>query len=355
MIGVNYLYAAGSWRLQINSRLVNSANVPHKQQIYTHYIFILSDFMKTAYLLHNPNAGDGGDSDDLQALIEQAGYHCQQCELEDDAWKSMPASAGFSVLAGGDGTVRKVAETLLRQAEVYDPLLVVLPMGTANNIFKSLHEVMPQAGAVSPQSPQQELAALKDVIADWEHAKPAKFDAGWLHGLGVPRFFIESTGFGLFPALVKGMQAVDDALADEPDQRIAAALTMLLEMIASFPVQHYQLQLDGEVLHTSLLSLEIMNISALGPNLQLAPQADPSDGLFDVVLIAEQDRERFAAYVQNKLDGQHEPFPFTVRKAATVHIQTAEQAFHIDDELVEIAVNTELQAHVEAGRFTFLA
>lgn len=308
--------------------------------------------MTTVYLLHNPNAGDGGDSDDLQALIEQAGYQCQPCELEDDAWKALPAAAGFSVLAGGDGTVRKVAETLLRQPEVYDPLLAVLPMGTANNIFKSLHGAIHQPASF--QSPQQEIAQLKDVIAGWAEASAVKFDTGWLHGLGVPRFFIESTGFGLFPALVKGMQALDDSLADEPDQRMAAALGMLLEMTASFPVQHYRIELDGEVQQTALLSLEIMNISALGPNLQLAPQADPSDGLFDVVLIAEQDRECFAAYVQNKLDGRHEPFPFTVRKAATVHIQTAELAFHIDDELVEIAADSELQAHVEAGRFTFL-
>ncbi len=304
--------------------------------------------MTTVYLLHNPNAGDGGDSDDLQALIEQAGYHCELCELEDDAWKALPGDSGFTVLAGGDGTVRKVAETLLRQAEVYDPLLALLPMGTANNISKSLRGVI----ALQENAPPQ--VELNNVIQDWADSSPVKFDIGWLHGLGVPRFFIESTGYGLFPALVNGMQALDEALDDEPDKRIEAALGMLLQLSASFPIQHYRIELDGHVVEKSLLSLEIMNISALGPNLQLAPQADPSDGQFDVVLIEEQDRERFAAYVQNKLDGKHQPFPFTVLKAASIRIQTPELAFHIDDQLVEIAPDTELQVHVEAGRFTLL-
>jgi len=303
--------------------------------------------MKTAFLLHNPNAGEGCDSDDLQQVIEEAGFDCRQCELDEAVWKEQAHTAGFTVVAGGDGTVRKVAKELLKQAEVYQPLLALLPMGTANNISKSLRKAM------APQDTYQD-TGLADIAAGWHKDSQVNFDTGWVHGLSVPRFFIESTGFGIFPALVQSMQKVDDSLSDQPEDRIETALQMLLELTGSYLPQQYTVEIDGKVVKGMFLSVEVMNIRALGPNLELAPEADPGDGLFDVVLIGEADRERLAAYVQNKLDRKHEPFPFTAIRGASISLQTPEDAFHIDDELTEIGVSTLLQINVEGGRFTFL-
>jgi len=46
-----------------------------------------------------------------------------------------------------------------------------------------------------------------------------------------------------------------------------------------------EMTLDGKEFSGDFLVLEIMNISHVGPGLNLAPNADPSDGLLDVVII----------------------------------------------------------------------
>jgi diacylglycerol kinase family enzyme len=58
-----------------------------------------------------------------------------------------------------------------------------------------------------------------------------------------------------------------------------------------------------------LLGLEAMNVRELGPNLPLAPDADPGDGLLDVVLVRSHDRDALAAYVAARLRGEHLPSP----------------------------------------------
>ena len=42
-----------------------------------------------------------------------------------------------------------------------------------------------------------------------------------------------------------------------------------------------------------------MNIASIGPNLRLAPDADPTNGWLDLVLVAENDRSRLRDYVQH--------------------------------------------------------
>ena len=64
-------------------------------------------------------AGDGGDGDRITALIAAA----------------RPA---LVVAAGGDGTVREVAEALRRIAPAAAPALAILPLGTGNNVARSL-------------------------------------------------------------------------------------------------------------------------------------------------------------------------------------------------------------------------
>ena len=58
-----------------------------------------------------------------------------------------------------------------------------------------------------------------------------------------------------------------------------------------------------------------MNTQSIGPNLNLAPFADPGDGQFEVILISERQRDEFATYVHNKLHGIEQPPIFNILKA----------------------------------------
>src|SRR5688500_2936725 len=92
--------------------------------------------MKFAKLLHNPGAGDGEHSpDNLLDMIEAAGFDCSYSSTKKlDKAAIKPHKLDLVILAGGDGTVRKIAPQLLQE----DLPIGLLPMGTANNIAKTL-------------------------------------------------------------------------------------------------------------------------------------------------------------------------------------------------------------------------
>ncbi|MEO8627522.1 MAG: hypothetical protein ABI612_05390 [Betaproteobacteria bacterium] len=50
--------------------------------------------------------------------------------------------------------------------------------------------------------------------------------------------------------------------------------------------------LDGNDISGVYIMFQAMNIQRVGPNLFIAPDADPGDGLFDVVLLAEDERAK---------------------------------------------------------------
>ena len=71
--------------------------------------------MKKAMVLHNPGAGEGETSErKLIAKIESAGFKCSYSSTKEFRWENIDTDdADFLVLAGGDGTVRRIAEELL--------------------------------------------------------------------------------------------------------------------------------------------------------------------------------------------------------------------------------------------------
>jgi len=88
-------------------------------------------------LIYNPNAGSiqQPSEDDLIGLIRNAGHTVFRRSSDDDELDKMLADPGeVVVVAGGDGTVGKVAKNLIGKG----PAIAVLPMGTANNIATTL-------------------------------------------------------------------------------------------------------------------------------------------------------------------------------------------------------------------------
>ena len=86
-------------------------------------------------LIHNPKAGDQDESGkSLRKLLEGAGYEVRYHSAKEDGWKqALKKDADLVAIAGGDGTVGRVAR---RMAGRGIPL-AVLPSGTANNIARS--------------------------------------------------------------------------------------------------------------------------------------------------------------------------------------------------------------------------
>lgn len=77
-----------------------------------------------------------------------------------------------------------------------------------------------------------------------------------------------------------------------------------------------------------------MNVREVGPELRLAPGADPGDGLLDVVLLTEEKRDALRAYVDARLDGADDELPaLSTRRGHELTLLPPHGApLHVDDD-----------------------
>jgi diacylglycerol kinase (ATP) len=76
-----------------------------------------------------------------------------------------------------------------------------------------------------------------------------------------------------------------------------------------------------------------MNISYIGPNLRLAPHANPSDGLLDIVLVSKDEQDNLSRYLSQSIEGKLPHPGLTVRTGQHLQIEWDGLTVHIDDEV----------------------
>jgi diacylglycerol kinase family enzyme len=296
--------------------------------------------MKIARLLHNPDAGGGEiTKKELLSDIRSAGFDCSYSSTKEKGWEKIePKELDFLILAGGDGTVRKVAEELLDRKLLDKKLPIgLLPMGTANNIARTL--------GISGKK--------EEIIEAWTEWNIKKYDVGKIYGLARAKFFLEGLGYGVFPHLMEEMkkpERKEDGTAKDMD----TALEQLHEIILSYKARHCTIEADGVDHSGKFLLVEIMNTNSIGPNLHIAPFADPGDGELEVVLITERQREDFAAYVQKKIKGEDVPSFFNILKAKKIKIHWEGTYVHVDDENFLMDEPAEVKIELQDGLLEFL-
>jgi diacylglycerol kinase family enzyme len=228
-------------------------------------------------LIYNPKAGDGVDTE-LRALVEliRAAGHEVRCRSSKDSRLRSAFAEPFDVaaVAGGDGTVAKVA----RLARGRKAPIALLPLGTANNIATEL--------GLAGCPPEEQ-------VRRWAKARRIAFDLGLARGPWGSRVFLESIGLGLMPALMDKHRAAPRRSASA-EVRLARAAADARRTARRLPAIEVEAWLDGHDISGRYVLFEAMNIGFVGPNLELAPDADPGDGQFDVVLVPESDRALLA-------------------------------------------------------------
>lgn len=294
--------------------------------------------MKLAKLLHNPSAGDEEHKkNELIELIESKGFKCNYSSTKAKGWAKFEDETDFLIVAGGDGTVRKVVKELIERklGDKQFPI-AVLPMGTANNVAATL-------GLSN---------TTESLIDSWHNNNRKSFDIGKIYGEST-WFFMEGFGFGVFPRLMKEMKKRDTEEAS-PEKELEIALEVLIEIIDSYKAKSCTISIDGIDHSGNFLLVEVMNIRSIGPNLNLAPLADPGDGLFEVVLVTENQREELKKHIENKLNGIEVPFAFSTFPAKNVTIKWDGMLAHADDEFIEID-KQEVKIQLLEGVLSFMA
>jgi diacylglycerol kinase (ATP) len=268
-------------------------------------------------LLHNPTAGDEEHSRDrlLEALAE-AGHEATYQSVKEDGWTdALDYPVDLVVAAGGDGTIDKVFRALAGR-----PVPVaVLPLGSANNIARTL--------GVRP-----EVSTLK-LARSWSDGALSLYDVGELRAGDLVERFVECMGGGIFGDVLVRAADQDKTLSAEEKKELG--LELLEAAIREAPAYEWALDLDGESLSGEFLAVEVLNVREIGPNVPLAPEADPGDGLLDAALITAGHREGLAAYLRKREPDRHLPPPAARRvRGRRLRVRfPAGCPLHVDDEL----------------------
>ena len=266
-------------------------------------------------LIHNPGAGKSQhDADELVKLLSEAGHDVRYQSSKDDGWKhALKKRADLIVVAGGDGTVGRVTRRMVGRGVP----VALLPLGTANNIARSLGQL------------ERPLEAL---VRGWERARRVKLDVGVAAGPWGERYFVEGVGVGLFADLLangagkkkkrkRGKDSVDNALRRLRD---AAERIEPVEVAA---------RLDGKEISGRYLLFEAVNLRYVGPNLHLAGDSKTGDGSLDVMLVGEAERERLVHYLDTWQDNRERIAMLPSIRGERLEMEWPGYALHIDDKV----------------------
>ena len=257
-------------------------------------------------LLHNPTAGNGHPSgDELMDLLASAGFSPEYQSSKKGYKKTLRKKWDLILVAGGDGTVTKVARTL----EDREKLLAILPVGTANNVASAL--------GLNGE--------IETIIEGLPSAESKRLDVGLAHGPWGKRRFLEAVGFG---TIAKAIAHSDGREKPPIGLRVYWGREELQQYLKEATPERYEVDVDGEVFAGEFLLVEIMNLGRTGPALPIASTAAHDDGLFDIIFLFESDRGPMLSWLE---DPESEPPPVTVRKGREVGLRWERGHARIDD------------------------
>jgi diacylglycerol kinase family enzyme len=192
------------------------------------------------------------------------------------------------------------------------------------------------------------------LIRRWNSARRHPLDLGIVSGSWGDDYFLEGVGGGLIPA---GITAMKDQPPDEDDSataRVAHAVRGYRDVLSRLNPRHWTLTVDGTPMSGDFLLVEVLNIRSVGPNLVLAPHADPTDGFFSLVTANEQNREQLDEYLQNQIEGRDCQLSLPSQRARQLEIQVPD-AVHIDDRVPEFLSSGTISIRIEPAALEFLA
>ncbi len=263
--------------------------------------------MKTVVIL-NPLSGRGRGARFCSpietalpdATIWQTAQSGHATEL---ARRAVKEGVQLVVAAGGDGTLGEVLNGIIGSGAK----LGVLPLGTGNDFARCI--------GIGTK--------LESALEVLKSGKLRAIDVGKFEIEGQSRYFLNVAGAG-FDSRVA-------ARINEHRPRIlakmggtSAYLVACLSEIRRFPLAEFQLELDGKVVESRAVLCAIANASSYGGGMLVAPDANLSDGLFEVCLIKELSRGAFLRAFPGVFSGKHVHHPaVSMFRATKIRLKTS--------------------------------
>ncbi|CDX61129.1 conserved hypothetical protein [Mesorhizobium plurifarium] len=202
------------------------------------------------------------------------------------------------IAAGGDGTASEVADGLLQAQDEtgHESALGLLPCGTGIDFARGLG--MPRS-----------IGASVKQIAD---AKARKVDAGRVcyiddHGKLASRHFINIASLGLSGATDRAVNA------DKRKGRVSTKALFFWRTVLEFIRYRFQdVRItidDGEPVEARMALVAVANGKFFGGGMMIAPDAELSDGQFDIVIVRAANKLGLIRDIRLLYGGRHRNHP----------------------------------------------
>jgi len=271
--------------------------------------------MKIA-LFHNPKAGNGSFKvSEFIRQIESAGHQALYVSIKEKGWpKAFGEPLDRAIIAGGDGSVSRAAPWLVARRLPF----CILALGTANNCARNLGQMQ----------------GAEALLANFFTAPIKKVDLGLITSPAGSRAFIESAGIGLLPRFMEEMRVLQKKNGSKfrsgARDRLANAKKFLWSMAKETHAFEAEILIDGENISGEILLFEIANIGSIGPSLDLASDADPTDGLFNAVWVKNEHRKEWLSYLKHLGSAGNASAPVEQRQCRQITFRNTPVPLHVD-------------------------
>src|SRR4029077_14725627 len=270
------------------------------------------------YIIFNPRAGSATDRERVLSQLARLNPMALRItrkagDTEKWARAALRTKCDYIVVAGGDGTLNEVVNGLAREAK--NVRLGIVPLGTGNDFARTLE---------LPFSIEQNIDILRS-------AKTKRIDLVRVKSKRT-RYFVNVSAGGF-----SGM--VGEKMTPKIKRTWGPLAYMRGAAAALSQLHSYHTQIlfdDDEQLSTELYNVVVANGRFVASGLPIAPDASPSDGFLEVVLIPKLCAAEIALLAAEVVLGKHLSSKATIfRRAKKISVRSRPgMCFNVDGELV---------------------
>ena len=195
------------------------------------------------------------------------------------------------VVVGGDGSVNEVANGL---AGIPDPPdVAIVPRGTGWDFVRTfgIPRNVEEAVAIALHGETRELDLGRVTFRAWDGSEAISW-------------FANVASAGMSGAIAQRANETTKALGGK-----ASYLLATFAVFARWSAAEIELDVDGERRHGSMFDVVIANGRFFGGGMQMCPNAEPDDGLFDVLPIGDITKADLIRTMPKIYRGTHLPHP----------------------------------------------
>jgi diacylglycerol kinase (ATP) len=269
--------------------------------------------VSSARLIVNPAAGAGRTAKKwphIKELLKNAGLHFEHDITEAPGHAIELAKSAVNkgyklvVSVGGDGTINEIVNGIYATGGIKDIELGIIGTGTGSDYIRTIgisrHYQESCQHLVNPVKKSVDLGVV-EFLNDGQSTK---------------RIFANFAGLGFDAEVVRATTKKFKNLGGKP-----AYLLGLLSTFATYKNRTIHLTLDGQKENRKICTIVMSNGKYGGGSMLIAPNADPCDGLFDVMIIGDVSKPDLLWSLPRIYRGTHLTHPkVTMKRAKFVEI-----------------------------------